>query len=711
MGKILFRIAIAFLVITSPVCLFAQKIDRKAVVQRHNVIVNRIDSLESLSVGNGNFAFTVDATGMQSFPEAYAKGVPLGTQSVWGWHSFPNTENLKVEEAQKTYLLEGRKISYTVQPKEPAAKKAVEYFRVNQHRLQLGNIGLEIKKKDGSLATAGDIKNINQKLDMWTGVISSSFTIEDIPIKVNTTCNQQADVLAFQIESPLLSEKRIHIRIRFPYPNGQWKDVGNNWNNETEHSSIASMGPNSAFINRTLDDFSYKLSLYWSGKSSFEEKNKHYFLITPQPAKNNIFELTCLFEGKKKLAVLSGFKAVSKNSSDAWKKFWLSGGAVDFSQVKDKRAFEIERRTILSQYLTKIQCSSDYPPQETGLTYNSWYGKPHLEMHWWHAVHYAQWGRVELMEKSLDWYFKVAGKAFALAKRQGFDGLRWQKMTDNDGNESPSSVGAFLIWQQPHFIYMAELLYRSKPSSQVLNKYKELLFATADFMASFPSYNAQTKKYNLGKGLIPAQECFDAVKTFNPTYELAYWSWALEVAQQWKKRLGLTREKKWDQVINNLAPLPQANGVYLATESTPDCYSDTSKYLVDHPAVLGAYSSIPAANGLDTVVMKNTFDLVWKIWKWNDTWGWDFPLVAMTAARLHMPEKAVEALLMPIRTNTYLKNGHNYQDDRLTIYLPGNGGVLNAVAMMCTGTDADKATNIGFPKDWKVKWEGLKKMF
>ncbi len=147
-------------------------------------------------------------------------------------------------------------------------------------------------------------------------------------------------------------------------------------------------------------------------------------------------------------------------------------------------------------------------------------------MHWWHAVHYAQWGRIELMEKSLDWYFKVADKAFALAKRQGFDGFRWQKMTDNDGNESPSSVGAFLIWQQPHFIYMAELLYRSKPTSQVLNKYKDLAFATADFMASFPSYNAQTKKYNLGKGLIPAQECFDAVKTFNPTYELAYWSWA-----------------------------------------------------------------------------------------------------------------------------------------------------------------------------------------
>jgi len=127
---------------------FSQVINRQAVVQRHNVHINKIDSLSSLTVGNGNFAFTVDATGMQSFPDAYSNGVPLGTQSVWGWHSFPNTENLRIEEAQKVYELEGRKISYTVQPKEPErAKKAVEYFRVNPHRLQLGNIGLEIKKR------------------------------------------------------------------------------------------------------------------------------------------------------------------------------------------------------------------------------------------------------------------------------------------------------------------------------------------------------------------------------------------------------------------------------------------------------------------------------------------------------------------------------------------------------------------------------------
>jgi len=122
---------------------------------------------------------------------------------------------------------------------------------------------------------------------------------------------------------------------------------------------------------------------------------------------------------------------------------------------------------------------------------------------------------------------------------------------------------------------------------------------------------------------------------------------------------------------------------------------------------------LPKTTMLDTGIMKNTFNWIWNNWTWKDTWGWDFPLTAMTATRLNMPDKAVDALLMPIQTNTYLQNGHNYQDQRLTIYLPGNGGLLTAVALMCAGYDGCTTNNPGIPKDgsWKVKWEGLHKMF
>ena len=108
-------------------------------------------------------------------------------------------------------------------------------------------------------------------------------------------------------------------------------------------------------------------------------------------------------------------------------------------------------------------------------------------------------------------------------------------------------------------------------------------------------------------------------------------------------------------------------------------------------------------------VMQNTLTWIWDNWNWDKTWGWDYPMVAMNAARMGDPQKAVDALLMDKRTNTYLVSGHNYQDQRLRLYLPGNGGLLTALAMMCAGWDGCNEPNPGFPKDgtWDVRWEGL----
>src|SRR5438045_5817420 len=151
--------------------------------------------------------------------------------------------------------------------------------------------------------------------------------------------------------------------------------------------------------------------------------------------------------------------------------------------------------------------------------------------------------------------------------------------------------------------------------------------------------------------------------------------------------------------------------MYLPTESATDAYTNP-QYRTDHPSVLAAFGVMPATSKTDKQIMRNTFNWIWNNWTWKDTWGWDFPMTAMTATRLGLPEKAIESLLMPIQTNTYLVNGHNYQDDRLRIYLPGNGGLLTAIAMMVAGYDGSKEAMPGIPKDgrWKVKWEGLKKM-
>ena len=707
------RVSAIFVLLLTSIFAKSQPINRESVIRRHTVNINKFDSLASLSLGNGRFAFTTDITGLQSFPEAYAKGVPLGTQSEWGWHSFVDTADYRFDETLKKYLFNGKEVSYSVQLKEPEHNKnAVNWFRQNPHRLQLGNIGFELIKKDGTKAMLDDIKAVSQALDMFTGRLHSRFVVEGVGVEVITYCHQQQDLISVKVKSELIKQGRLLITIRFPYPTGEWKDVGINTQYPERHqSAIVNSSFNRAILNHKLDTNNYYVDVAWSPGTTIVERKKHEFVIKADDKKTE-FYCSFRFRNQKSSTPPVSYEQTKMNSELGWKKFWYSGAAIDFAGSTDARANELERRIVLSQYLTKIQCAGNFPPQETGLTYNSWFGKPHLEMHWWHALHFALWGRREILEKQMDWYNKVSENAFAIAKRQGYDGLRWQKMTDHAGNESPSSVGAFLIWQQPHFISFAELIYKKTNSKETLAKYKDLVFATADFMSSYAYYDTKMNKYILGKGVIAAQERFKAEETFNPAYEIVYWHWALATAQQWRKRLGLKPDNKWEDVIQKLSPLVVQDNKYLFAESATDSYTNP-EYKTDHPSVFGALGMLPKTKWVNASVMANTFDWIWHNWSWKDTWGWDFPLTAMTAARLGMPDKAIDALLMPVQTNTYLPNGHNFQDDRLTIYLPGNGGLLTAIAMMCAGWEGNTIINPGIPKDgkWKVKWEGFQKMY
>ena len=406
-----------------------------------------------------------------------------------------------------------------------------------------------------------------------------------------------------------------------------------------------------------------------------------------------------------------GFAETLRAAREHWNRFWAEGGAIDLSGSRDPRWRELERRVVLSQYLTAIQCAGRYPPQETGLTFNSWEGKFHLEMHWWHAAHFALWGRLPLLERSLGYYSDILPRARETARRQGYSGARWPKMTSPSGAESPSSVGPFLVWQQPHPIYYAELVHRERGDRATLERFQDVVHETAELMASFASWDEAGQRYVLGPVLQGAQEMFPKDRTHNTAFELAYWRWGLEAAQRWRERLGLAREPRWQRVLEHLAGLPVRDGKYLFAESAPESFTDP-RWARDHPSVTGALGVLPGA-GVDPATMRRTLDWIFRSWSWPDTWGWDYPMLAMCAARLGQPDRAVDALLLDVAKNAYRPNGHNHQRPGLTIYLPGNGGLLAAVAMMAAGWDgAPDRPAPGFPVDgsWQVRWEGLRRM-
>jgi len=513
-----------------------------------------------------------------------------------------------------------------------------------------------------------------------------------------------------EINSQGISKGLIALKLSSPYPTGNWGDDASDWKNVSLHQSeIIKKTENSAIFKHEIDSTIYFAELKWSEKAKLEALEPHIFVLQPETESSN-FSCSVEFRNKNDFTESTEMEQTKQLSAKSWEDFWQSGGAVDFSGTADPRAFELERRVVLSQYLTRIQCAGNFPPQETGLIYNSWHGKPHLEMHWWHGVHFAYWNRTELLEKSLDYYFEIFQKAKTKAEIQGYEGVRWPKMTDMQGDDSPSGVGEFLIWQQPHIIYFAELCYRQNPTKETLEKYAPLVFATADFMVDFPRWDEENKRFILGPPLIPAQESLEKEKTFNPPFEIACWHWGLSVAQKWRERMEMPETEKWQKVIDGLPPFAQKGGLYLAAESAPDSYENTH-YYSDHPMVLGAFGMLPATLKMDTAVMAATFDRIEKIWNWDRTWGWDYPMAALCATRLGNQSKQLNLLLKDEVKNTYLKNGHNYQTERLRIYLPGNGGLLTAVAMMCAGFEGNKIDNPGFPKDWKVKWENIEPVF
>jgi protein-glucosylgalactosylhydroxylysine glucosidase len=682
-------------------------IDRHALVTRHNVEVTRFDPESPLTVGNGEFAFTVDVTGLQTFPEAYEQTIPLGTLSQWGWHTAPNPSAWSIDRfGFTTFDSHGRAVGYADIPGERTPE--IEWLRANPHRLHLGRIGFRLTRADGSAATPADLTDIRQTLDLWNGVITSRFRFDGQPVEVMTVCHPALDAVGVRVASRLVDTGRIAIELRFPYGTGQ--ATAADWSKPGAHSTVLSRpGPAEARFARRLDGDTYHASANWWPGGSLTEAGPHAFVLAGAPGSESL-ELTVAFTREQMTGPVPAPDATRLAARAHWNRFWSTGGAIDLSGSTDPRWTELERRIVLSQYLTAIQCAGRFPPQETGLTFNSWEGKFHLEMHWWHAAHFALWDRLPLLERGLGYYESILPKARAAAARQGYAGARWPKMTSPTGDESPSSVGPFLVWQQPHPIFYAELAYRQRRDRATLEKFRAIVFETAEFMASFPAWDAAGQRFVLGPPLQCAQETYPKERTSNCAFELSYWTWGLQTAQAWRERLGLPREARWDAVLRGLAAPAVADGRYLFAETAPDTYTNP-RWATDHPSVVAALGVLPGA-GIDRAAMSRTFDWIWTHWNWPTTWGWDYPMMAMAAARLGKPELAVDALLMDTPKNVYRANGHNHQRPGLTIYLPGNGALLYAVAMMAAGWDgAPEVQAPGFPRDgrWVIRWEGLRK--
>ncbi|EJT96876.1 hypothetical protein DACRYDRAFT_91856 [Dacryopinax primogenitus] len=624
-------------------------IDRKAIVRQFNPVRNASNLVTPMQVGNGNFAFGTDVTGLQTF-------IPYAIMSSWGWKndSLPPGQ-IPSEYHGVNWTTHGREVAYDMpDPNLPALS---QWMIANPNRMNLGAVGLLWK---GAGVTEDDLDGKRQEIDLWSGAMKSTMTYHEAEIEVQTSVHPSDDTVGIIITSDLIGQGEHGIFLDFPYHNGLSKfeaPLVGIWNATSNHTTSLSQGKNIATINHTLDGASYFTTLTWPGKTnvsvSRDSPEAHRYSVWPS-TKGNKIEFSVTFTPQPVRQALDA-KTVMAESSRWWHQFWSMNGFVDvITGSSDPRAWEMQRRIIVSQYNLMVNEAGKNPPQESGLTNNGWYGKFHMEMFFWHMSHWALWGKWDILNRALPTYAR-------------------------------------------HPIFFAELDYRAHLTNETLQKWNANVTSTADFMADYSWWNTSTGVYDLGPPLYPVSENTPLNSTMNTAFELVYWHWGFEAARTWLMRQGQTPPDSWGHVADNLAPLPQYNGTYVIYEGIGDMWS-VQEYKMDHPELV-----------VDMTIMQQTTDTVWAEWNITDCWGWDFPMLAMNAARLGNPSKAVDWLLDELLTfdDAGMPTGGVKVP---TPYWPGAGGFLYAIAFMAAGWDgAPNVSARGFPQDgsWVVNWEGL----
>ena len=334
----------------------------------------------------------------------------------------------------------------------------------------------------------------------------------------------------------------------------------------------------------------------------------HAYQLAATPGSTALAAVVAFSPGARPAAV-PDFDEAAASTRSHWNRFWSTGGAIDLSGSTDPRWRELERRIVLSQYLTAIQCAGRFPPQETGLTFNSWEGKFHLEMHWWHAAQFALWDRLPLLERSLGYYDAILPKARATAARQGYAGARWPKMTEPDRRRVAVERRAVprLAAAAPDLLRGTRATARSRRARRSSGSGTSSSRRPSSWRR-FPAPDAGGARLVLG----PPAPVRAGDLSEGPHQQLHVRAELLGVGTA--DRAGVARapgprprDPSGTACSRGSRRLPVADGKYLFAESAPDTYSNPT-WATDHPSVLAALGVLPG-DGIDRAVMDRTLDV------------------------------------------------------------------------------------------------------
>ena len=489
-------------------------IDRRTVVGRHDVQLRheQLDPVatrwDALTVGNGEFAFTADVTGLQSLNRTYRQpeAFPLYTMSNWGWH----TPDPAAAGCPHRLFHGNGTLNYTYadvqirsrDPRPGKGNRTVPYqFDCRAHnppcacdflyrfpaRVNLGQLAfvlpVDARQPAGPFRPLElrRIRATQQRLDLYTGALHSAWSYVDERgdgaagaatwqnVSVVTVADGQTDTVAARYTAP--SALGLAVQLAFCAVSAagdacDWRPFGTAGGPLMDHQTTVTAERPSRDgtrlrldLRRRLHRDAYAVSCVFAimgpdgrgaaagaGTVRVTRTGPHAFaaaLVGAPAASAATLDVSCRFAseccvglrppvapGTMSGLLVPSFTQSRGNAARAWGAFWERGAFVDMlgGGTRDPRAAELERRTIQSLYLLRAQEAGSVPPQESGLLYNSWTGKHHSEMRYWHQMWMPVWTRPELLARSDQWFIDRLSNASAHAARQGYEGCRWGKM-------------------------------------------------------------------------------------------------------------------------------------------------------------------------------------------------------------------------------------------------------------------------------------------
>lgn len=257
-------------------------LDRRGIVGRHCPSLSSINTSEVAVLGNGAFALAIDVTGLQTLNDTFS-GVtntsnpyrcrcpahaevyfPLMTGADWGWHSFkpPGAAGSKADPfappqygtfwdrwrvssnrsvvRESWYPTGSAAGGYSrTGPSDPDVAAAMRWRGLNPHRLSLGQVALRrLDAARGGVTApidASELSDINQTLDLWSGIAHSRFSLAGTAVMVDSAVHGEADVLSAQISSPLVAAGTLGVAVSFG--GGTGAKSGANWTSADAHTS------------------------------------------------------------------------------------------------------------------------------------------------------------------------------------------------------------------------------------------------------------------------------------------------------------------------------------------------------------------------------------------------------------------------------------------------------------------------------------------